>query len=211
MAASTLVLIPTVLEARLLFPKPVEGLTAALCGFSLVTAGVRTAELIARHRPTQVVLLGIAGSLDADAAPVGSVHSFSRVRVDGIGAGEGARFETARELRLPLFAGEDGAAADPLFDELPLAGPGDATLLSVTSAAGTPEEALRRRRRHPQAIAEDMEAFAVAFACARSGVPLKVVRGISNLAGERDKTEWRVKPALDAAKQMALSLAGVTN
>jgi futalosine hydrolase len=52
-----------------------------------------------------------------------------------------------------------------------------------------------------------MEAFAVAFACQRAGLPLTVVRGISNIAGERDKSQWRVKPALDAARSVALELA----
>ena len=206
----TLILIPTVLEAKLLFPKPVTGqVRMALCGFSLAIAGTRAAELLSREKYERVLLLGIAGSLDVDAAPIGSAHSFSSVRVDGLGCGEGARFEDARALKMPLFTGEDGADKEPLFDELALAGPGAAALLSVPSAAGSPEEALRRRRRHPTVIAEDMEAFAVAFACARAGVPLHVVRGISNIAGERDKDEWRVKPALEAAKSMALGLLGL--
>ena len=210
MAAPTLILIPTVLEAKLLFRKPVSSaVRLALCGFSLAVAGARAAELLAREKPSRVVLIGIAGTLDADAAAVGSAWTFSTVRVDGIGCGEGSRFEDARALNLPLFSGEDGADAEPLYDSLPLAGPGSATLVSVASAAGSPEEALRRRRRHPGAIAEDMEAFAVAFACARAGVALHVVRGISNIAGERDKTEWRVKPALEAAKVMALELIGI--
>lgn len=192
-----------------MFPKPPPaGVRAELCGFSLAVAGTRTLELIREIAPARVILVGIAGTWDADAAPVGSVHSFARVRLDGIGAGEGARFEDPRALGLALFAGASGADSDPVHDELPLAGPGNATLVSVASAAGCPEDVFPRRRRHPGAIAEDMEAFAVAFACKRAGLPLAVVRGISNIAGERDKGEWRVKPALDAARTLALELAG---
>jgi futalosine hydrolase len=49
-----------------------------------------------------------------------------------------------------------------------------------------------------------MEAFGAALACHLAGVPLVVVRGISNHAGERDATRWRVREALAAARTLAL-------
>ena len=208
MPGPALLLIPTPIEAKLMFPKPPPaGIRAELCGFSLAIAGTRTLELLHEIKPRRVLLVGIAGSWNPDLAPLESVHTFARVRLDGIGAGEVARFEGPAAMGLALFAGASGAGSELLHDELPLAGPGDGTLVSVASAAGSPEEVFPRRRRHAGALEEDMEAFAVAFACQRAGLPLTVVRGISNIAGERDKSEWRVKPALDAARSVALELA----
>ena len=63
-----------------------------------------------------------------------------------------------------------------------------------------------RRERFPDAVAEDMEGFAVAVACTLAGVPLRVVRGISNLVGDRDPKHWRIPAALAAARLAALEL-----
>ena len=69
-APVTLVLVPTELEARRLALRhaPLE-----LCGFGLARAGVGAMHAIARHRPQRVVLAGVAGSYDAELAPIGAV------------------------------------------------------------------------------------------------------------------------------------------
>jgi futalosine hydrolase len=51
-----------------------------------------------------------------------------------------------------------------------------------------------------------MEGFGVAFACALARVPCTIVRGISNVVGERDKRNWRIPDALAAARTLALEL-----
>jgi futalosine hydrolase len=45
-----------------------------------------------------------------------------------------------------------------------------------------------------------MEGFAVALAAQRFGVRLTIVRGISNVAGDRDQSRWRLGEALTAAR-----------
>ena len=51
-----------------------------------------------------------------------------------------------------------------------------------------------------------MEGFAVAFACRLRGVPVDIVRGISNTAGDRDKSHWQVTAALEAAGRLTLQI-----
>ena len=60
-----------------------------------------------------------------------------------------------------------------------------------------------RRGLFPDAAAEDMEGFAVALACRLAGVPLSIVRGISNTAGDRDPARWLVPEAVAAAAALA--------
>ena len=64
----------------------------------------------------------------------------------------------------------------------------------------------RISERFPGAAAEDMEGFGVALACALHGVPLSIVRGISNAAGQRAPAHWRISPALAAARTLLLEL-----
>jgi futalosine hydrolase len=63
-----------------------------------------------------------------------------------------------------------------------------------------------RKQAFPAAMAEDMEGFAVAFACRLRGVPVDVVRGISNVAGDRDKSRWEVAAAVESAGRLALQI-----
>jgi futalosine hydrolase len=203
----TLLLFPTELERRRFEDQGglEPGLAlSALGGFGAVAAAARTAELLARLRPRRVLLLGIAGTYDAGRLAVGKAAAFTRVAIDGIGAGEGARFRGPVALGFPQWPGSTGSPA--ITDTLELSAPsGSAEALLVTSCAASDgvAQAHERRARFPGALAEDMEGFAVALASALAGVPCAVVRGISNVVGDRDPAHWRIPGALAAARRLA--------
>ena len=70
------------------------------------------------------------------------------------------------------------------------------------AAAARRGEAAARRDTYQDALAEDMEAFSVALACALHRVPVSVVRGISNVAGDRQRSNWKVEQALREAARL---------
>jgi len=185
----TLLLVPTEFELAELaslggFPE--RAARVELCGFGPVAAAARTAELIARHAPARVLLVGIAGSYEPERLPLGSAASFREVAIEGIGSG------------FPHWPGiEDRLAIVP-------GGAPAALLLTVCTACDSPAQAEARLQRFPGATAEDMEGFAVALACALARVPCTIVRGISNVVGQRDKRSWRIPEALAAARALAL-------
>ena len=76
-------------------------------------------------------------------------------------------------------------------------------LLTVMAASAGPQDVAWRRQKFPTAGAEDMEGYAVATACHLAQVPLRIIRGISNVAGDRQQTEWRVAQALQSAAELA--------
>lgn len=197
-----LILVPTPMELRQLdqlggFQEALG--RPALCGFGPVSAAARTAQLLAQLRPRRVLLLGLAGSLDRERAPLQSATGFARVRLDGVGVGTGASFQPPSRLGFPQWDG-----AEPIDETLTLSPGGQGELLTVCAASASPSEASARRERYPEAVAEDMEGFGVALACRLLGVPLAVVRGISNAAGEREREAWCVRAALAAARVLAL-------
>jgi len=163
-----------------------HGAPVEVCGFGLAAAGVGAMAAIARHAPKRIVLAGVAGTYDGDRAPVGAAVVPARVRCVGIGAGGSS-------------AAELGFAAT---DEVSLAG--DRGLaLSVAAASGSAAEANARRGDHPGAVLEEMEGYSVALAATTMSAVCVMVRGISNLAGDRDRARWRMEAAL-AAVQTAL-------
>jgi futalosine hydrolase len=214
---SPLVLIPTARERRTLEPilskavRQADGLIE-LCGFGPIAAAARTMQLIAMHQPTQVILIGIAGTLRPE-LEVGTARGFHQVRCDGIGAGTGADHKSAGEIGWNHWS-----AFHPAHDQR-YTGIGDVIqlapksldaceqrgeLLTVCAASANESDLAMRVERYPDAVAEDMEGFGVATACFFGAATLDIIRGISNRAGDRDTKNWRIDEALQAAGQLAL-------
>ncbi len=172
----------------------------ALCGFGPVVAAARAAGLIAHHHPRLVMLAGIAGTYSPSVAPVGAALEFGRVFIDGVGAGEGEHGIGPRAMGIPMWSG-DGALEPSIWDEISCDAPDgtEHTLLTVCAASDSAACASRRSAGPRSPVAEDMEGFAVGCACAIAGVPFRVIRGISNVAGDRSRPNWRIDEALAAA------------
>lgn len=181
-----------------------------ICGFGPVAAAARAGGLISRYRPDRVMLVGIAGSFDTQRFPVGKAFRFEEVACDGVGVGMGEQHQSAGSLGWYQFSGGD--AQPQIGDCIPLdsgyiqgvraAG----TLLTCCSASANEQDASLRRQMFPRAVAEDMEGFSVAMACVLAGVPLQIVRGISNAVGDRDQANWAIDEALTAAAALVAKL-----
>ena len=207
---STLFLVPTEFEKSFLslgLLEQIENAKSAIriCGFGPIVSGIRTSHLIAEHSPMQVFLIGIAGTLDPRIL-VGTAVEFDLAICFGIGAGSGDGFIAASEL------GWHQWPDDPLIsDSIPLNAvnfPLNAEnsepcvpLLTCCSTSANEHDVQLRLKKYPKAVAEDMEGFSVAAACRFAGLPLRIVRGISNRAGDRNKDNWQVREAMSAVEK----------
>ena len=193
-----------------------DGVSMEVCGFGPVAAAARTSLLVARYRPKMVLLAGIAGSLDRRCA-VGNAYEFLRVRSYGIGVGDGEQFQSAEQIGWNQLQGENGSHFDGAGDaisssnENPSLGcrfVASGELLSVCAASASEAEVRLKKKFCPDAVAEDMEGFAVAAACFMNNVPWVIVRGISNHAGDRSKSNWQTDGALqNIAKYVGRNLS----
>ena len=168
----------------------------AICGFGPVLPAATVTEKIHQYRPRQVILCGIAGAYDGASLDVGAAYEFSQVKIDGIGVGQGTEFKTPSQMGWEQFAGDTDRPA--IGDQIDISSMEDRSLLTVCTAASDRAQANDRYQRYETA-AEDMEAFAVAAACRLQNVPLRVVRGISNIAGDRDHSQWKIADAMNSA------------
>lgn len=170
--------------------------TVATCGFGPVLPAAIATEKIYQHGPNSVLLCGIAGAYEGASLEIGAAYEFAQVKIDGVGAGQGGKFKTPSQMGWNQFAGDSDRPS--IGDVLDIDGSGDLCLLTVCAAAGDRDQANDRHQRYA-AQAEDMEAFAVAAACKLQKVPLRVVRGISNTAGDRDHSKWKIADAMNSA------------
>ena len=197
-----LILVPTVFEQDHLSLSSGDGLVIECCGFGPIVAAARSALLIAKYQPRQVLLLGIAGRL-SEQLSVGQAYEFGKVACFGVGAGSGLDFISAAQMGWQQWSGDEASPA--IEDNIEVA-PVGRTLLTCGSASGTSDDAAWRRAKYPAAQAEDMEGFAVAAACRLSHIPLRILRGISNDAGDRDKSHWKIEDAMQSVSALATEL-----
>ena len=201
--ASTLLLVPTQFEWQCFSKSFLAHLQQSdfaieLCGFGPIVSAIRTTQLIAQHSPKCVWLAGIAGLLYPQKS-IGTAIEFDEAVCFGVGAGTGADFLSASEMGWSQWPAEP-AISDAIRlnakDNEPIK-----TLLTCCSASANEYDRQTRRAKHMSAIAEDMEGFAVAAACRFAGTPLRIVRGISNRAGDREKSNWRVEEAMASVEE----------
>jgi len=227
--ARPLLLVPTRFELAMIDLKLLETRDVAVCGFGIATAGARTAQLLAEFKPTQVTLLGIAGRLGS-ILEIGKAYRFSEIACYGIGAGAGQNFQTASEMgwnhwdsvsrdeadtnsispnqniTLGLQKSDSSISDVICIDECSISSEIQARYQLLTTAAASinMNDVQLKITKYPHAVAEDMEGFAVAVACQLANVQLEIIRGISNHAGDRNKSNWYAKEAMTAAANLAL-------
>ncbi len=182
------------------------GADVLVCGVGVVAAAAAVAVRLARGGVEACVLVGIAGTREPAAAPLGALVAGRSVRNEAVGAGHGATFLGLTAMGL--------TSADLEPDLLPL-DPPPAAIRAITGVIGTVgaasasfAEAAAWRARHPDVLVEEMEGYAVALACRRAGVPLTILRAVSNVAGERDRARWDLPAAFAALDRALAALAG---
>lgn len=204
-----LVLLPTVLEFDHVAPliravAEEHGWRIERCGFGPIVAAARTAQLIAHHRPRKLLLVGIAGSYGGKSS-IATACQFDCVVSHGVGIGEADRFVSAGQLGWPQWGDLD--PAKQIEETISLGRPltprtNPKVLVTCCAGASTAREAAKRRERFSGAVAEDMEGFGVAVAGRLADIPVNVIRGMSNLAGDRDHRNWQIASALEAAAKL---------
>lgn len=178
-------------------------------GIGKANTAMTLAAYAQRHKVERAVLFGIAGAYEESGLDLGDVALASEeVQADlGVkdGGMKGMGFPTLTvegprhfHNRFPL----DKALSSDLAKRLdvPLK-----RFLTRDLVCETPAEA-RALAKKWEADLENMEGAAFAQACLWLGIQGAELRAVSNLAGIRDKTQWRVRLAVEALEARVLEL-----
>ena len=183
-------------------------LGAVAIGVGKVAAAAAMTELLLGAQPAGVLLFGIAGAYPERHCPGATLKIGDLCLVgsdclgdEGVVTPEGfsgieailsqptSRFPTAE-----LSVGLAERLGVPLVDAV-----------TVSTCSGT-EVSSQEMCRRSGARVETMEGAAVAFACARYGVPMAHIRTISNFTGDRDRSDWSLSSAVDALQAVVRQL-----
>lgn len=186
-----------------------DRVTVAPVGVGPAAAAAGAARLLALaeaggHPYRAVICAGIGGGFP-DRIPVGATVLASRSVAGDLGAQSPEGFIPLDELGFgQTSADPDATLFATLRATLPQAVVG--AVLTVSTVTGTAETAQTLAARHPDAVAEAMEGYAVACAAAGAAVPFAELRTVSNPIGPRDRGAWRIREAFDALAAAAAIL-----
>ncbi|MEV8417940.1 futalosine hydrolase [Streptomyces niveus] len=173
---------------------------AAGVGPAAAASGTARALALASAAPAPydlVVSAGIGGGFQP-LAPVGSLVVADAIVAADLGAETPEGFVPVDELGFGRTVHHP--PAEPAARIAGLLGAVLAPVLTVSTVTGSASRTAELTARHPRAAAEAMEGFGVAEAAAACSVPVLEIRAVSNAVGPRDRSAWRIGPALDALR-----------
>lgn len=173
-------------------------------GLGLLNSALVLGRALERSSVSGVLNIGVAGSFDLDRLPMLSPCVVNReiwpeyglLGQDGLdprGLGFALGHARGREIwdHIDLSPGDSAREMGlELPDKLPTA-----TSLTVSGVTGTRDRAEELAQRYVADI-ENMEGFALAYACELAGLPFVELRVVSNLVGSREKEHWNLSGAL---------------
>jgi futalosine hydrolase len=198
MPADVVVCVSTELEGALLKPH----LPVLVTGVGAVNAAIALTRFLERHGARAILSCGIGGTYPGSALQVAATAWADSECYGDLGAASAGGFLDMRALGFPVIAG-----ASPIYNTLPVGlRPHDAITLpfvTVNTCTGS-DAAAREIEARTRGAVESMEGAAIAHVAALYGIPMGEVRGVSNVAGNRDRGAWRIQEAAAAAQEALL-------
>ena len=182
-------------------------------GVAKVNTAAGLALTIHVLKPDKVIQFGIGGAFTGAGLELGQVAVATQETHLDTGVQLENDWQGMETLGFPLLEG--------YYNTLPTDNELTQTLVTLTGATprafGTSETvtgswsgAARLYQRFGVAV-ESMEGAAAAQVCTALGVPFAELRGISNIVGERDKSQWDIGKAVKAVNQAVLTYLQATH
>ena len=177
-------------------------------GVGVVSAALALAGFISKIEPDKIIMIGSAGALPGSGLNVGDVVVASDEILSEMGLCTGPGIGHCRLLGV---AGDkqEISLSQELSRSLLLAaqkstGGVHGRFLTVVGVSADEAQA-RARARTFEALAENMEGYALALAGTRFGIEVGEIRAISNMAGNRDKSAWDLESANERAQSAVIN------
>jgi futalosine hydrolase len=173
------------------------GVDVLITGVGVPAAMYQLLKKLQAKKYRVVIQAGIAGSFTSKLA-LGEVVIVERDCFADIGINEKGQFSSIFESNLAdkdLFPYQNGWLINPTLikEKLPVKMVTAVTINTVSDS--TIQKKMLKEKYNAQI--ESMEGAALHYVCLQEGVAFLQLRSISNMVGERDKTKWVMKDAIN--------------
>jgi futalosine hydrolase len=177
-----------------------------LTGIGSVSTTYFLTRKIQSRRPDRIIQAGIAGCFEVKKlaeAVIVKEDSFA-----DMGAREDAQFKDIFDLQLadkdaPPF--RNGVLINPHENLLSLSPLDQVKAISVNEIT-TDKTRLAWYKQKYSPVVESMEGAAFHYVCLLEMIPFLQIRAVSNYIGERDKTKWKMREAIQVLNEKLIGL-----
>ncbi|GEO09299.1 futalosine hydrolase [Segetibacter aerophilus] len=167
-------------------------------GVGLLSSCFSISQLIFEQHPDLIIQAGIAGTFDNN-FELGKVVVVKDELLGDLGVEEYGAFKDLFDLNLQtenLFPFTGRALHNRFLPEYNLGGLAEVTAITINEITTRPTRIEVLKAKYEPAI-ESMEGASLHYCCLQTSTPFIQIRAISNYVGERDKSKWNFKDALD--------------
>lgn len=190
----------------------------AFSGIGKVNAAHAATLLINRFSPSILLNIGVAGAYPASGLKVGDLAVAQEEVYGDEGVVDSDGFSGMEKIGIPflmrgrkkffnVFPLHRKLSAEAYAAARSVGNAASGTFVTVSHCSGSTRRAEELGTRFG-GLCENMEGAAVAHICARYGLPMAEFRGISNIAGLRDKDTWNLPLAAEICQEAALHFLG---
>jgi futalosine hydrolase len=174
-------------------------------GIGMLAASFALTKLAIEDKPDLIIQVGIAGSFD-QSIPLGSVVVINEETIGDLGVEEDGKWKDLFDLKLEKSSYhpfEKRKLPNQWLVKYNLTGLKEVSGITVNEITTHPER-IQKLIKKFNPIIESMEGAALHYVARESNIPFIQIRAISNYIGERDKSKWQMKNAIDNLNQTLL-------
>ncbi|WP_207492466.1 futalosine hydrolase [Aridibaculum aurantiacum] len=167
-------------------------------GIGILHTTYALSTLIQQQQPDLIIQVGIAGALSNNLQLAEVVYVANDCSGDLLVEENGALsdlFDLGLQQQ-DIFPYTKKALVNPWLDKLPLKSIKAVTAVTINEITTRPRRIQQLQQKYDAAI-ETMEGVALHYVGLQTQTPFVQLKAISNYVGERDKSKWQIRQALD--------------
>ena len=206
-AATTGEWMPTFLDVNELYTNKSKRLKFLFhqSGVGMLAAAISIARMVYEEKPDLIIQAGIAGTFDKK-MHLGKVVTVNNEILGDTGVEEEGKWKDLFDLKLEKSSYhpfEKRKLPNQYLKEYNLLKLSEVSSITVNEITTNKERIDQLIKKYEPGI-ESMEGAALHYVCREMNVPFIQIRSISNYIGERDKTKWKMKEAIENLNQTLL-------
>lgn len=172
-------------------------------GVGMLASAVSLTRLVSEEKPDLIIQAGIAGCFDPKMS-LGKVFVIKEEILGDMGVEEEGKWKDIFDLKLEksnYHPFEKRRLPNPWLNTYNLLKLPEVTGITVNEISTNPIRIEQLIKKYGASV-ESMEGAPLHFICREANIPFIQIRAISNYIGERDKTHWKMKEAIEALNEV---------
>lgn len=177
-------------------------------GVGMLATAISITRMVLEDKPDLIIQAGIAGCFDESVA-LGKPLAIKEENLADMGVEEDGKWKDIFDLKLEKSSYhpfERRKLPNPWLQKFNLLKLPEVSAVTINEIS-TNKERIQLIRKKYEPVTESMEGAALHYVCREAGIPFIQLRAVSNYIGERDKSNWKIKEAIDNLNQALLKYA----